>query len=78
MLKIELTAEEAQALVNLIDAAVRATGLNNATAAAILFAKIQDATKVVESDAAAAVLAAQIEQAVEAQKSAAKTKAKEA
>lgn len=42
---LELTNEEAQALAQLLDLAVKAGGLNAATAAVPLFQKLQDAAK---------------------------------
>ena len=44
-MKLELTTEEAQALVSLLDLAVKAGGLQAATAAVPLFAKLQEAAK---------------------------------
>ena len=46
-MNIELTQEEAQTLVNLIDAAVRAQGLQAAVVALPLVQKLQDAAKAV-------------------------------
>lgn len=43
MMQIELTAEEAQNLLNLLDAAVRAQGLNAAQLALPLAVKVQQA-----------------------------------
>lgn len=42
-MNIEFTLEEAQALLNLLDAAVRAQGLNAASAALPLAVKVQQA-----------------------------------
>lgn len=47
-MKIEFTKEEAQALLNLLDAAVRAQGLNAASAALPLAMKIQEAANAPE------------------------------
>jgi len=44
-MKIELTQDEAQAIVNLIDAAVRAQGLQAAVVALPLVQKLQNAAK---------------------------------
>lgn len=48
-MKIEFTQDEAQQLVNLIDAAVRAQGLQAAVIALPLVQKLQDAAKQQES-----------------------------
>jgi hypothetical protein len=42
---IELNKEEANALIALLDVAVKTTGLQGAEAALLLFKKIQDASK---------------------------------
>jgi len=42
---LELTNEEANALLNFIDLGVKATGLGSAEAAVVLAKKIQDAAK---------------------------------
>lgn len=44
-MQLELTTEEAQSLVNLLDAAVRAQGLQAAAVALPLFAKIKEAAE---------------------------------
>lgn len=44
-MKLELTPEEAQSLVNLLDVAVKAGGLQAAVVAVPLFQKLQDAAK---------------------------------
>ena len=54
-----LTDEEAQALVSLLDAAVRHSGLNAAETAAVLFRKIQDAPTVTGEELLAAPVEAQ-------------------
>jgi hypothetical protein len=45
MMKIEFTKEEAQALVGLIDLAVKSGGLQVANAALVIMKKIDDAAK---------------------------------
>lgn len=45
MINLQLTEQEAQALVQLMDAAVRAQGLQVAQAALVLTAKVQEAAK---------------------------------
>lgn len=45
MIKIELTKEEMQALVGLIDMAVKSGGLQVANAALVLIKKIEDSAK---------------------------------
>ena len=44
-IKIELTAEEANALANLLDLAVRSNGLRSASAALIIMQKLEEAAK---------------------------------
>jgi len=48
MINLQLTEQEAQALVQLMDAAVRAQGLQVAQAALVLTAKVQEAAKAKE------------------------------
>lgn len=50
MINLQLTEQEAQALVQLMDAAVRAQGLQVAQAALVLTAKIQEAGKVAATE----------------------------
>lgn len=50
-MKIEFTQDEAQAIVNLIDAAVRAQGLQAAVVALPLVQKLQDAAKAAQEPA---------------------------
>ena len=45
-MKIELTNEEANALANLLDVAVKATGIRSANAALVIFQKLEAAAKV--------------------------------
>jgi len=45
MITLQLTEQEAQALIQLMDAAVRAQGLQVAQTALVLTAKIQEAAK---------------------------------
>lgn len=45
MIKIEFTAEEANALANLLDIAVRSNGLRSASAALVIMQKLEDAAK---------------------------------
>lgn len=45
MIKLELTLDETNALLGLMDAGVKSLGLQSATNAAVLFKKIQDAAK---------------------------------
>jgi hypothetical protein len=44
-MKIELTNEEANALANLLDIAVKAAGLRSASAALVIFQKLETAAK---------------------------------
>lgn len=50
MIKIELSQDEFNALVALLDAGVKATGLASVTNAAVLLQKLQDAAKASQSD----------------------------
>lgn len=44
-MKIELTNEEANALANLLDIAVKASGIRSASAALVIFQKLEVAAK---------------------------------
>lgn len=45
MIKIELTPQEANALANVIDLAVKAGGIRSASAALVIFQKLEAAAK---------------------------------
>lgn len=51
-MKVEFTPQEAQVLINMIDIAVKATGLQAAEAAVVLTKKLQDAAQVEQAPAA--------------------------
>lgn len=45
MIDVKLSEQEMQALINLIDAGVKATGLTSVTSAAVLLQKLDEAVK---------------------------------